>query len=82
MLLIDAIKLKVEKILKLVSFFCAILDFSLLLLVKLTLLILFVSFLVSVLCFFIDSSLSRVIALPTIAIALKGDSEKITVTFR
>ena len=36
--------------------------------------------------FFFDISLSKVIALPTIAIAivvaLKGDSEKITVTFR
>ena len=56
---------------------------------KLSLLILFASFLVSVLCFFCDGFLSKVIALPTIAIAivlfslaLKGDSEKITVTFR
>ena len=44
--------------------------------------ILFVSFL----WFFFDGSLSKVIALLTIAIAivvaLKGDSEKITVTFR
>ena len=48
----------------------AILDFSLLLLVKLSLLILFASFLVSVLCFFFDGSLSKVIALPTIAIAI------------
>ena len=47
----------------------AILDFSLLLLVKLSLLILFGSFLVSVLCFFYGS-LSKVIALPTIAIAI------------
>ena len=53
----------------------AILDFSLLLLEKLSLLILFVSFLVSVLCFFFDGFLSKVIA-------LKGDSDKITVTFR
>ena len=45
-----------------------ILDFSLLLLVKLSLLILLASFLVSVLCFFFDGSLSKVIALPTIAI--------------
>ena len=52
----------------------AILDFSLLLLVRLPLLILYAFFLISVLCF----SLSKVIALPTIAIviALKGDSEK------
>ena len=59
------------------SFFqaIAILDFSLLLLVKLSLLILFSSFLVSVLCFFFYGSLSKVIA-------LKGDSERITVTFR
>ena len=52
-----------------------IIHFSLLLLVKLSLLILFASFLVSVLCF-----LFKVIALPTIA--LKEDSKKITVTFR
>ena len=54
-----------------------------------TLLTLFASFFLSVLCFFFDGSLSKVIALLTIAIAivvalsrLKGDSEKITVTFR
>ena len=41
----------------------AILDFSLLPLVKLSLLILFAYFLVSVLCFFFDGSLSKVIAL-------------------
>ena len=41
----------------------AILDFSLLLLVKLSLLILFAAFLVSVLCFYFDGSLSKVIAL-------------------
>ena len=39
-----------------------------------------------VLCFFFDGSLSKVIALPTITIAivvaLKGNSEMITVTFR
>ena len=40
----------------------------LLLLVKLSLLILFASFLVSILCFFFDGSLSKDIALPTIAI--------------
>ena len=44
------------------------------------------SFLVSVLCFFFDRFLSKVIALLNIAIAivvaLKGDSKKITVTFR
>jgi hypothetical protein len=63
----------------------AILDFSLLLHVKLSLLILFASFFVSVLCFFFDGFLSKVIALPTIAIAivvaLKGDRDKIAVTF-
>jgi len=48
----------------------AILDFSLLLLVKLSLLILLASFLVSVLCFSFDGSLSKVIALPTIAIVV------------
>ena len=48
----------------------AILDFSLLLLVKLSLLIIFASFFVLVLCFFFDGSLSKVIALPTIAIAV------------
>jgi hypothetical protein len=48
----------------------AILDCSLLLFVKLSLLILYASFLVSVLCFFFDGSLSKVIALPNIAIAL------------
>ena len=53
----------------------AMLDFSLLLRVKLTLLILFASFFVSVLCFFFNGSLSNVIA-------LIGDSKKITVTFR
>ena len=53
------------------SFFTA-LDFSFLLLVKLSLLILFASILVlvSVLCFFFECSLSKVIALPTIAIAI------------
>ena len=45
------------------KFAIAILDFSLLLLVKLSLLILFVSFLVSVNWFFFDGSLSKVIAL-------------------
>ena len=62
------------------------LDSSLMLLKKLSLLILFASVFVSVLSFFFYGSLSKVIALPTIAIevvvALKGDSEKITVTFR
>ena len=48
----------------------AILDFFLLLLVKLSLLILFASFLVSVLCFFFDGFLFKGIALPTIAIAI------------
>ena len=43
--------------------------FSLLLLVKLSLLILFASFLALVICFFFDGFLSKVIALPTIAIA-------------
>jgi hypothetical protein len=52
----------------------AILDFSLLLLVKLSLLILFASLLVSVLSFFFEGS-SKVIA-------LISDSEKFTVTFR
>ena len=39
---------------------------------------------VSVLCFFFDGSLSKIITLPTIEIvvALKGDSGKIIVTFR
>ena len=64
----------------------AILNFSLLLLVKLSLLILFKSFFVSFLCLFFDGFLSKVITLPTIAIAivvaLKGDSDKIKVTFR
>ena len=55
-----------------------ILDFSLLLLVKLSLLILFAFFLVSVLCFFFDGSLSKVIALSRSF----GDTEKITVTLR
>ena len=45
----------------------AIFDFSLLLLCKV---ILFESFLVSILCFFFYVSLSKVIALPTIAIAI------------
>ena len=55
----------------------AILDFSLLPLKVITL---------NPLCFFFDGSLSKVIALPTIArafslsFALKGDSEKINVT--
>ena len=55
-----------------VQSFIAILDFSLLLLVKLSLLIFFASFLVGVLCFFFDGSLSlsKVIALPTIAIVV------------
>ena len=44
--------------------------FSLLLLVKLSLLILFASFLVSVFCFFFDSFLSKIISLPTIAVAI------------
>ena len=49
----------------------AILDFSLLLLVNLSPLILSASFLVSVLCFFFIGFLSKVvIALPTIAIAI------------
>ena len=39
-------------------------------LVKLSLLILFASFFVSVLCFFLDGSHSKVIALPNIAIAI------------
>ena len=39
-------------------------------LVKLSLLILFAFFFVSVLCFFSDGFLSKVIALPTIAIAI------------
>ena len=39
-------------------------------LVKLSLFILFASFFLSVLCFFFDGSLSKVIALPTIAIAI------------
>ena len=47
-----------------------ILDFSLLLLVKLSFLILFASFLLAVLCFFFDDPLSKVIALPTIAKAI------------
>jgi hypothetical protein len=46
------------------------LDFYLLLIVKLSLLIIFGFFLLSVLCFFFDSSVSKVIALPTIAIAI------------
>ena len=45
--------------------------------VKLSLLILFASFLVSVLCFFFDGSLSKVIALPTIAIAQNLDPQGI-----
>ena len=59
------------------------------LLVNLPLLILFAFFLVSVLCLFFYGFLFKVIALPTIAIAivvvfldLKGDRNKITVTFR
>ena len=48
----------------------AIFDFSLLLPVKLSLLIPFAPSLVSVLCFFFDGSLAKVIALPTIAIAI------------
>ena len=52
------------------AFAISILDFSLLLLVKLSLLILFASFLVLVLCFFFYGSLSKVIALPTISIAI------------
>ena len=52
-----------------------ILDFSLLLLVKLSLLILFASFFVSVHCFFFDGSLSKVIALPTIAISWFKNSD-------
>ena len=47
----------------------AILDFSLLLIVKFSLLILFASFFVSVLCFFYGC-LSKIIALPTIGIAI------------
>ena len=43
---------------------------SLLPLVKLSLLIIFAYFLVSVLCFFFDGLYSKVIALPTIAIAI------------
>jgi hypothetical protein len=38
--------------------------------IKLSLLILFAAFFVSVLCFFLDGSLSKVIALPTIAVAI------------
>ena len=52
------------------DFAIAILDFSLLLFVKLSLLILLASFFVSVLCFFFYGSLSKVIALPTLAIAI------------
>ena len=48
-------------------------------LVKLPLLILFASFFVSFLCFFFYGSLSLKLSL---FLALKGDSEKITVTFR
>ena len=48
----------------------AILNFSLLPLVKFSLLILFASFLILVLCFFFDGFLLKVIALPTIAIAI------------
>ena len=67
----------------------AILDFSLLLLVKLSLLIFFALFLVLFLCFifgiislqFFSIALSKVIALPTIALAivlaLRADSENI-----
>jgi hypothetical protein len=55
-------------------------------LVNLLLLILFASFFVSLLCSFFDGSISKFIALPTIAkaivVALKGESEKITITFR
>ena len=47
-----------------------------LLLVNLSLLILFVYFLVSVLCFFFDGSLRL-----SLFLALKGDSKKITITF-
>ena len=61
--------------------FPPILDFSLLLLVKLSLLIPFASFLVSFLCFFFDGFLSKIIAM-AIVVALKGDSYKITITFR
>ena len=56
----------------------AILDFSILHPVKLSLLILFASFLVSVLCFIL-MALSLKLSL---FLALKGDSKKITVTFR
>ena len=42
------------------------------LLVKLSLLIFFASFFVLVLCFFFDGVFSKVIALPTIAIAIVG----------
>ena len=52
-----------------------ILYFSLLLLVKLSLLILFASLLESVLCFFFEGFLSS-------DMALKGDSEMITVRYR
>jgi len=55
--------------------------FPILLLVKLSLLILFASFLVSFLCFFFDGFLSKIIAM-AIVVALKGDSYKITITFR
>ena len=55
-------------------------------LVKLSLFILFASFSYQFFASFFDGSLSKVIALPTIAtaivVALIGDSEKITVTFR
>ena len=50
----------------------AILNFSLLPLVKLSLLIFFTSFFVSVLCLFFDGPLSKVIALPTIAMAKRS----------
>ena len=43
-------------------------------LVKLSLLILFASFFVSVLCLFFDDSIFKVIALPTIAVAIVGRS--------
>ena len=48
----------------------AILNFSLLPLVKFSLLILFASFLILVHCFFFDGFLLKVIALPTIVIVI------------
>ena len=49
-------------------------------LVKFSLLILFASFVVSVLCFFFDRSLSKVISFPTIAIAIVVEIVRIAIT--